>query len=118
MPRRRRKGLADDLLENEVSERAASVPALEPFLADDSRRPGSRIEVDGLEPGYSREPVTGLPAAFRIFEVGEQRIYRVFLEPEGPEPSASLVVGQRTVSGLRIVPARDAATDFASARID
>ena len=63
---------AHDLLEHEVAERAAPVPALEAFPGLDENGAGGRVEVERREPVDSREAVPGLAAPLGVREVGDE----------------------------------------------
>jgi hypothetical protein len=88
--------------EREVADRAPSLPALEPALGEDALGPGRRIEArEGGEPFDTRQPVTGLAAAFCIEEVLGEDGGVALLEPERPQPGEDVGLGQlRTGRGL------------------
>jgi hypothetical protein len=98
-PGRRGKRRADDRVQDEVAERAPSVPALEALVGEHALRPRGGIELDRLEPRDAGEPVAVLAAPFGVLEVGQEDIDGPGVEAEPAEPLARLLPRQPTSRG-------------------
>ena len=82
----------DDLREDEVAERAARLPALEPLLGNDAFRPRAGLQpVQSLEPVDAREPVARLPALLRRDEVPGEHAGVPLAEAEAADPFDDLL---------------------------
>ena len=89
---RTRQRRPHDLLQDEIAERASSVPALEPFLGHDSGRPCVRVERRTTPASSTREkPCPCSSPPLRIREVRDERGDGVLVEPERREPDAGFL---------------------------
>ena len=86
MPRLRVDLRSADLVQGEVAEGPAPVPALVALLREQPLRRGGGIDLLGLEPLDTREAVPLLSAPLRIEEVVGERLRLRLGEAEGAKP--------------------------------
>jgi hypothetical protein len=97
--------------ERQIAERAASFPALETRLRDDTFRLGFRVQaVERLQPVDAGKTVAALAAAFGVEEMVGERPRVLVGEAERAQPTERILGQDRTGSGLTIVPRSSAST--------
>ncbi len=92
MRRRTRERRPDDLVQHEVAERAAAVPALEALFRDQPVGPRAGVDLEPLEPVDAREAVSHLPPSLGVGEVLDEHVDGSVGKPERLEPSPSLLL--------------------------